>query len=84
MEARLKEGDTAEASGADDSFTVRCQGVERAWEVAGVTRETSAHELKALLAAASGIDANSQRLIFQGMHHAAARQRITLAPGAQR
>lgn len=64
-DARLKEDDGAEASG-DGAFAVRVQGVESAWDIAGVTRETSARELKALLATASGIAQGSQRLIFQG------------------
>ena len=35
-------------------------------DLAGVTRDTSAHELKALLEAASGIEQGSVRLIHQG------------------
>jgi hypothetical protein len=67
MEARVKdEDDAAEASDSSAAFTVRCQGVEHAWELAGVTRDTSAHELKALLEAASGIEQGSVRLIHQG------------------
>ena len=57
-----------DASDATDggSFSVRCQGVENCWDIAGVNGETRCQELKALLAAASGIAQDSQRLIFQG------------------
>jgi hypothetical protein len=66
MEARVKDEDDAAPSGDSGAFTVRCQGVERAYEVAGVTRDTSAHELKALLEAASGIEQGRMRLVHQG------------------
>lgn len=73
MEARVKDDDATESSGDSGAFAVRCQGAERAWEVAGVTRDTSARELKALLEAASGIEQGSVRLIFQGAGMAARR-----------
>ena len=65
MDATRFKDDATEAS-AGGSFSVRCQGVESAWDIAGVTPETTALELKASLAASSGIASDSQRLIFQG------------------
>jgi hypothetical protein len=65
MDATRFKDDASEASDGG-SFSVRCQGVENHWDVEGVNGETTGQELKALLAAASGIAQDSQRLIFQG------------------
>ena len=76
MDATRLKDDASEASDGG-SFSVRCQGVESAWDIAGVTPETTALELKTSLAASSGIALDSQRLIFQGAR-AAHRLRVAI------
>jgi hypothetical protein len=61
------DGDAAAPDGArqEEAFDIRCQGAAESWSLR-VQRATRVHELKALVAAASGTPAAQQRLIYQG------------------
>jgi hypothetical protein len=55
----------AAAAAPDGSFELRCQGADASWTLR-VTPDTTAAQLKAQVAAASGTAAAQQRLIYQG------------------
>jgi hypothetical protein len=69
--------DAGDGAGEDGAFDIRCQGADAAWALRARSA-TRVHELKALVAAASGTPPAQQRLIYQGAPRRAALRRAAL------